>query len=82
MAVRAAVRGPGTGLPAALEAATRPRQVAAALQGLDEDHDDALPVAAVPFLAHPASAVRRAAAQAIGHRADADGILHHQVPLI
>jgi len=73
---------PGPAYRAALDAATRPRQVAAALQGLDEDHDDALPAAAAPFLAHPSPAVRRAAAQAIGHRADADAILHHLAPLL
>jgi hypothetical protein len=73
---------PGPVYRAALDGASRHRQIAAALQGLDDDHDDALPAAAVPFLTHPSPAVRRAAAQAIGHRADADGILHHLVPLL
>jgi hypothetical protein len=37
--------------------------VAAALQGLDGDRDAGLPAAAVPFLADPSPAVRRAAAR-------------------
>lgn len=73
---------PGPVYRAALGSATSPRQIAAALQGLDEDHDGCLPAAAVPFLTHPGPAVRRAAAQAIGHRADADDVLHHLVPLL
>ena len=39
-------------------AAARPRQIAAALQGLDDDHDDSLPAATVRFLSHPNPAVR------------------------
>lgn len=73
---------PGPVYRATLDSATRPRQVAAALHGLDEDHDDCLPAAAVPFLAHPSPAVRRAAAQAIAHSAQADDIPHYLVPLL
>ena len=58
------------------------RQVAAALQGLDEDHADCLPEAAVPFLAHRSPRVRHAAVQAAGRHASADGILEHLVPLL
>jgi hypothetical protein len=73
---------PGPVYRAALEAATRPRQAAAALAGLDDEHDDTLPAAAVPFLAHPSPAVRRAAAQAVGHHASADDIQWYLVPLL
>jgi hypothetical protein len=73
---------PGPVYQAAIATATRPRQIAAALQGLDEDHDDSLPMAAVPFLAHPSPAVRGAAARAIGHRAGADDVLHYLPPLL
>lgn len=62
--------------------AARPRQIAAALQGLDDDHDDSQHAAAVRFLSHPNPAVRRAAAQAIGCRADPDDTQHHLVPLL
>jgi len=58
------------------------RETAAALQGLDEDHADCLPGAAVPFLAHHSPRVRRAAAQAVGRHASADGILEHLIPLL
>jgi hypothetical protein len=58
------------------------RQIAAALQGLDEDHADCLPGAAVPFLAHHSPRVRRAAAQAVGRHASADRILEHLAPLL
>jgi hypothetical protein len=58
------------------------RQIAAALQGLDEDHADCLPGAAVPFLAHHSPRVRRAAAHAVGRHASADGVLEHLVPLL
>jgi hypothetical protein len=73
---------PGLVYRATLSGATRPRQIAAALQGLDDDHDNSLPAAAVPFLSHANPAVRRAAAQAIGRRAEADDIQHHLVPLL
>jgi hypothetical protein len=73
---------PGPVYRAVLRGPTRPRQLAAALQGLDDDHDNSLPAAAVPFLSHPNPAVRRAAAQAIGRHADADGIQYHLVPLL
>ena len=57
-------------------------QIVAALQGLDEDHGDCLPGAAVPFLAHDSPRVRRAAAQAVGRNASADGVLEHLAPLL
>jgi hypothetical protein len=52
------------------------------LQGLDEDYDDCLPAAAVPFLFHPSPVVRRAAAQAIGHRAGISDVLNLLAPLL
>jgi hypothetical protein len=58
------------------------RQVAAALQGLDEDHAGCLPGAAVPFLGHRSPRVRHAAVQAVGRHASADGTLEHLVPLL
>jgi hypothetical protein len=67
---------------AALGGAAQPRQIAAALHGLDDGHDNSLPAAAVRFLRHPNPAVRRAAAQAIGRRADPDDTQHHLVPLL
>jgi hypothetical protein len=73
---------PGPVYRAVLRGPARPRQIAAALQGLDDDRDNSLPAAAVPFLGHPNPAVRRAAAQAIGRRADADDIQRHLVPLL
>jgi HEAT repeat protein len=73
---------PGPVYRAALGGTARPRQIAAALQGLDDDRDNSLPAAAVPFLRHPNPAVRRAAAQAIGRRADPDDTQHHLVPLL
>jgi hypothetical protein len=58
-----------------LAATSRLRQVAAALQGLDDDHDDALPATAVPFLADRSPAVRRVAALAVGrHTVDDDAV--------
>lgn len=56
---RAVLAGPG---PAG--------HVAAALAGLDEDHDACLPGVAVPFLAHASPRVRRAAAQAVARHSD------------
>ncbi len=73
---------PGPVYRATLGGTARPRQIAAALRGLDDDHDNSLPAVAVPFLSHPNPAVRRAAAQAIGRRADADNTQHHLVPLL
>jgi hypothetical protein len=65
-----------------LGAASRPGQIAAALRGLDEDRDDSLPAVAVPFLTHASPAVRRAAAQAIGHHAAAGDIVSLLAPLL
>jgi hypothetical protein len=73
---------PGTVYRSALADAGRPSQIAAALAGLDEERDDALPAAAVPFLTHQSPKVRRAAAQAIGHHADARTAIEHLVPLL
>jgi hypothetical protein len=68
---RAALAGPG---PAG--------HVAAALAGLDEDHDGSLPGAAVSFLAHPSPRVRRAAAQAVAHHSDPGATVRLLVPLL
>jgi hypothetical protein len=74
---------PGPVYLAVLAGVSRPGEIAAALQGLDDDSDDSLPARAVPFLTHPSPAVRRAAAQAIAYRADtSDDILHHLIPLL
>jgi len=73
---------PGPVYRSALAGAGRPSQIAAALLGLDEDSDDALPAVAVPFLTHQSARVRRAAAQAIRHHADARAIIEYLVPLL
>jgi hypothetical protein len=49
-----------------LLAAPLPRQVAAALQGLDDVGDGCLPDAAMPFLTYPSPRVRHAAVYAVG----------------
>jgi hypothetical protein len=59
-----------------------PRQIAAALRGLDEDHYEVLPAAAVPFLTHPSPVVRRAAADAVGHHAGLGDIVGLLAPLL
>jgi hypothetical protein len=53
-----------------LLAAPLPRQVAAALEGLDDGGDSCLPTAAVPFLAHPSPRVRCAAVHAVGRHSE------------
>jgi hypothetical protein len=63
--------GPGT-----------PGHIAAALQGLDEDHDESLPETAVPFLTYSSPRVRRAAAQAVGRHASEDSVAGYLVPLL
>ncbi|HEY7265206.1 MAG TPA: hypothetical protein VH589_27455 [Trebonia sp.] len=68
---RAALAGPGPG-----------RHVAAALAGLDEDHDACLPGAAVPFLGHPSPRVRWAAAQAVARHTDPGVTVQLLVPLL
>jgi hypothetical protein len=73
---------PGPVYRSALAAAGRPSQIGAALLGLDEERDAALPAVAVPFLAHHSPQVRRAAAQAIGHHADAQATIEYLVPLL
>jgi hypothetical protein len=50
-----------------------PRQVAAALQGLDDAGDGCLPAAAVPFLADPSPRVRYAAVRAVGRHSEPGG---------
>jgi hypothetical protein len=66
---------PGPVYLSVLAATSRPRQVAAAPQGLDDDHDGALPATAVPFLADPSPAVRRVAALEVGrHTVDDDAV--------
>lgn len=65
-----------------LAGASQARHIAAALHGLDEDDDNSLPAAAVPFLAHPSPRVRRAAAQAVAHHTDPDTVVEHLVPLL
>jgi hypothetical protein len=67
---------------AVLTGTSRPREVAAALQGLDEDKDDALPAAAVPFLSEPSPAVRGAAVLAIARHAPDDDTVRFLVPLL
>ena len=73
---------PGPVYRSVLAGPSLPREIAAALQGLDEDHAHCLPGAAVPFLAHQSPRVRRAAACAVGRHASTDGILEHLVPLL
>lgn len=53
-----------------LLAAPLPRQVAAALEGLDDSSDSCLPAAAVPFLAYPSPRVRCAAVHAVGRHSE------------
>ncbi len=65
-----------------LAAGGPPRQVAAALYGLGEDGDGALPAVAVLFLAHPSPAVRRAAARAVGRHGAADDLVGWLAPLL
>jgi hypothetical protein len=61
---------------------SRPRAVVAALQGLDDDHDAALPAAAVPFLSNQSPAVRRAAALSVARHAADDDTVRFLVPLL
>lgn len=68
---RAALAGPGPG-----------RHVAAALAGLDQDHDACLPGGAVPFLGHPSPRVRCAAAQAVARHTDPGVTVQLLVPLL
>jgi hypothetical protein len=64
---------PGRVYLEALASGGPPRQVAAALQGLDEVSDGSLPAAATAFLTHPSPAVRCAAVHAVGrHGGDGD----------
>ncbi len=73
---------PGPVYRSALAGADPPSQIAAALSGLDEDRDASLPEVAVPFLEHQSPRVRRAAAQAVGHHADARAVIEYLVPLL
>ena len=54
----------------ALLAAPLPRQVAVALEGLDDSSDSCLPAAAMPFLVHPSPRVRCAAVHAVGRHTE------------
>ena len=73
---------PGPVYLAVLARTSRPRAVAAALQGLDDENDAALPAVAVPFLADPSPAVRRAAALAVARKAPDDDTVRLLVPLL
>jgi hypothetical protein len=53
-----------------LLAAPLPWQVAAALEGLDDNGDSCLPAAAMPFLVHPSPRVRCAAVHAVGRHSE------------
>ena len=66
----------------ALQRALLPRKVAAALDGLAEDHDCSLPEVAGPFLAHPSSRVRCAAARAYAGHATTDDAIAGLTPLL
>jgi hypothetical protein len=59
-----------------------PRKVAAALDGLAEDHDCSLPGVAGPFLAHPSSRVRCAAARAYAGHAAIGDVIARLTPLL
>jgi hypothetical protein len=65
-----------------LLAAALPRQVAAALEGLDESGDSCLPAAALPFLAHPNPRVRRAAVYAVARRSEPGDIPVQLAPVL
>ena len=67
---------------AVLAGDSRPRQIAAALHGLDEDRDSSMPAAAIPFLTHPSPVVRRAAVQAVGRHGSSGDILEHLIPML
>jgi hypothetical protein len=56
--------------------------IAAALHGLDEDHDESLPEIAVPFLTHTSPRVRRAGAQAVARHASEGSVVRYLVPLL
>jgi hypothetical protein len=65
-----------------LTAGGRPRDIAAAMQGLDEGSDGSLPGAALPFLTHPSPRVRRAAMQAVARHGAAEDIVGYLAPLL
>jgi hypothetical protein len=71
---------PGPVYRAVLASGSWPRQVAAAVRGLDEDRDTCLPAEAVPLVMHPSPAVRCAAADAVGHHGSPDDIVDHLAP--
>jgi hypothetical protein len=56
--------------------------IAAALYGLDEDHDESLPEIAVQFLTHASPRVRRAAALAVARHASEESVVSYLVPLL
>jgi hypothetical protein len=63
-----------------LLASPLPRQVAAALDGLDDLGDGSLPAAAVPFLAHPSPRVRYAAVHAVGRHSPPGDVPARRAP--
>jgi hypothetical protein len=65
-----------------LLAAPVPRQVAAALEGLDDSGDSCLPAAAVPFLVHPSPRVRCAAVHAVGRHSESGDIPARLAPVL
>jgi hypothetical protein len=65
-----------------LLAAPLPRQVAAALEGLDDSSDSCLPAAAVPYLAHPSPRVRCAAVHAVGRHSEPGDIPARLTPVL
>ena len=65
-----------------LLASPLPRQVAAALEGLDDLGDGTLPEVAVPFLAHPSPRVRHAAVHAVGRHSEPGDLVARLPPAL
>lgn len=65
-----------------LLASPLPRQVAAALEGLDDLGDGTLPEVAVPFLAHPSPRVRHAAVHAVGRHSEPGDLVARLAPAL
>ena len=65
-----------------LLAAPVPRQVAVALEGLDDSGDSCLLAAAVPFLVHPSPRVRCAAVHAVGRHSESGDISARLAPVL
>jgi hypothetical protein len=62
--------------------AALPRQVAAALEGLDDVGDSCLPAAALPFLTHSSPRVRCAAVHAVGRHSEPADIPARLAPVL